>query len=96
MPEVSFVYILRCSDGRLYIGHTRDIDAREQTHNEGRGAQFTAERRPVHVVYSESHSSETDAVARERQLKRWSAKKKEALVAQDWATLNRLSRRRKR
>jgi len=96
MPEASFVYILRCSDGRLYIGHTRDLTARELTHNEGRGAQFTAERRPVHVVYSESHPVEAAAIARERQLKRWSAKKKEALIAQDWATLNRLSRRRKR
>jgi len=96
MPDRTFVYIVRCVDGRLYVGHTRDLVAREQKHNDDRGAVFTAMRRPVRVVYSERHDSEADAIARERQLKRWSLAKKQALITGDHTTLYRLSRRRSR
>lgn len=91
-----WVYIVRCSDKSLYIGHTDDLDSREKTHNEGHGSRYTAERRPVHVVYFESHDSSKTAIARERQLKRWTTKKKEALIAGNLATLKVLSRRRKK
>jgi putative endonuclease len=85
-----WVYILRCSDGRLYIGHTSDLASRETTHNEGRGGRYTARRRPVVLVYSEGLSSIRAAVDRERQLKRWTRSKKEALIIGDIATLKRL------
>jgi len=71
-----WVYIVRCSDNSLYVGHTDDLDSREKTHNAGRGGRYTARRRPVQVVYFERHDSSEIAIARERQLKRWSAKKK--------------------
>ena len=32
-----FIYILRCADDTLYVGHTEDLASREQTHNDGRG-----------------------------------------------------------
>jgi putative endonuclease len=88
-----FVYIVRCSDNRLYVGHTTEVGARVRRHNDGKGAVFTARRRPVHLVYSESYDSHAAAIAREQQLKRWSAAKKEALIASDGLRLNRLSRR---
>jgi predicted GIY-YIG superfamily endonuclease len=88
------VYILRCADGSLYVGHTSDLETRERTHNEGRGGSFTAKRRPVTLLYSESLPSLAAARAREAQLKRWSALKKEALIRGDLARLHRLSRRR--
>ena len=78
-----FVYILRCSDGSLYIGKTNDVDARVSRHNDGRGSSFTASRRPVHVVFTETYDSRDEALARERQLKRWTRAKKEALIAGD-------------
>jgi predicted GIY-YIG superfamily endonuclease len=90
------VYILRCADGSLYVGHTSDLQTRERTHNEGRGGSYTATRRPVTLVYSESLPSLEAARAREAQLKRWSALKKEALLCGDLAALHRLSRRRRR
>jgi len=62
-------------------------------HNEGRGAVWTSCRRPVELVHSESFADEPSAIARERQLKRWSAAKKKALVAGDLKALKRLSRR---
>ena len=89
-----WVYILRCSDDTLYVGHTTDLASREQTHNEGRGGRYTAQRRPVTIVYSERHDSAQSALARERQLKRWTTVKKEALVTGDRRTLKRVSRSR--
>ena len=90
---MTFTYIVRCADDTLYVGHTEDLASREQTHNEGKGAKYTAARRPVHIVYAEEHSSAGSAIARERQLKRWSNKKKEALVLGDCAALRSLGRR---
>ena len=85
-----FVYVLHCADRSLYIGHTADIDARLAKHNGGEGSGFTRRRLPVVVVYSERHPSRRAAIARERQLKRWTRAKKEALIARDAALLKRL------
>jgi predicted GIY-YIG superfamily endonuclease len=88
-----FTYILRCADDTLYVGHTEDLASREETHNEGRGAAYTANRRPVRMIYAEQHPSAASAIAREHQLKRWSRDKKEALIRGDRTELDRLSHR---
>jgi len=90
-----FVYLVRCSDQSLYVGHTRDLAAREQTHNEGYGAAYTAKRRPVRMVYAEEYPSELEVLRRERQIKGWTSRKKEALIAGDNASLKSLSKRRR-
>ena len=82
-----YVYIVRCADGTLYTGYARDPLEREQVHNAGRGAKYTASRRPVALVYSESCDSLSAALKREHQLKRWTHAKKEALIAGDVARL---------
>jgi putative endonuclease len=64
-----FVYILRCADNSLYIGHTSDVPDRVKTHNEGRGAAWTARRRPVELLFQEGFPSELAAIRRELQLK---------------------------
>jgi len=89
-----FVYILRCADGSLYVGQTTNIKNRIETHNAGKGAAFTSKRRPVALVYMEGHETRPDAVRRERQLKRWTRKKKEALIRGDFDRLRALSVRR--
>lgn len=76
-----YVYLLLCADGTLYAGSTNDLAARERKHNDGRGAKYTAGRRPVRVVYSEVHATRSAAVAREAEIKRWTRAKKQALVA---------------
>jgi putative endonuclease len=78
--RVHFVYIVRCADGTLYTGYARDPGAREHVHNSGRGARYTAGRRPVRLVYRESFASIGDALRRERELKGLSRAKKEALI----------------
>ena len=75
------VYIVRCADGTLYIGYALDPVGRATVHNTGRGARYTACRRPVTLVYSESFRSKSAALKREFQLKRWPRKKKDALIS---------------
>jgi predicted GIY-YIG superfamily endonuclease len=84
-----FVYILRCADNALYIGETHDLQSRVVAHNEGR-SPHTSNKRPVSMVYSESFENRILAIGRERQLKRWTRRKKEALVAGDLTALKRL------
>jgi putative endonuclease len=88
-----FTYIVRCADNTLYVGHTEDLASREQTHNDGKGAKYTAARRPVRMVYAEEHVTAASAIVREHQLKRWSHKKKEALILGHRAALRSLGRR---
>lgn len=85
------VYILRCSNNSLYIGHR----ARVETHNSGRGAAHTSRHRPVELIYSETLPTRLATIRRERQLKRWTREKKEALICGDLSRLRELSRRRK-
>jgi len=75
---VWYVYILRCVDNSLYIGETNNLDFRVRTHNDGSACTFTADRRPVMLVYFEKYETLTEAVTRERQLMRWTRAKKEA------------------
>jgi predicted GIY-YIG superfamily endonuclease len=91
-----FVYILRCSDGSLYVGHTADINERVRAHNDGWGAFSTAWQRPAELLLQEWRQDEREAVARERRLKLWSHQKKLALINGDWATLKDLAQRRVR
>ena len=90
---VHYVYILRCADGSFYVGSTDNLQARLKAHNNGRGSAYTFKHRPVRLVYSETFQSETDALNRERQVKRWSHGKKEALILGNRARLKHLSRR---
>ena len=75
-----FVYIVRCADGTLYTGYARDPRRRVEAHNSGRGAKYTAGRRPVRLVYTESCASVGDALRREIALKRWRRAEKELLI----------------
>ena len=84
------VYILRCADGTLYTGSPKDPRARAKAHNDGRGARYTSGRRPVSLVYAEECDSQGSAVRREHQLKRWTRRKKEALIPGDLGLPKRL------
>ncbi|NOZ87464.1 MAG: GIY-YIG nuclease family protein [Deltaproteobacteria bacterium] len=86
------VYLLRCCDGSYYVGHTKDLEKRISLHNSGRGAAYTAARRPVTLAFQESATSKSDAIKREKQIKRWSKAKKEALIQGNIALLKKLSR----
>ncbi|MCO6186873.1 GIY-YIG nuclease family protein [Rhizobium sp. L1K21] len=88
------VYILRCRDGSYYTGLTKqNIEARLWEHNEGIYQGYTFKRRPVELVFMEVYDRIIDAIARERQIKGWNQRKKEALIALNYEGLPDLSRR---
>jgi predicted GIY-YIG superfamily endonuclease len=87
-----YVYILRLSNGQLYVGSTDDPARRLAEHQAGTACRTTALFRPVELVYSEVHPERLSALKRERQLKRWSRAKKLALINGDSARLKRLAR----
>ena len=76
-----YVYIVRCNDGTLYTGITKNLDKRIDEHNSGNGgAKYTRPRRPVTLVYTEQVESRSDAAKREYQLKRMPLMKKNDLI----------------
>ncbi|OHT21023.1 TrmH family RNA methyltransferase [Edaphosphingomonas haloaromaticamans] len=90
------VYILRCADGSYYTGHTDNLDRRIAEHQSGIFAGYTQDRRPVELMFSESFQTRLEALDRERQIKDWSRKKKEALFREDWASIANAARSRPR
>ena len=78
-----FMYVVRCSDGSLYAGVTKNLKRRVLEHNYGtRGAKYTRSRRPVEVVYEEECSDHSDALKKEWAFKKLSKAKKERTVAE--------------
>jgi putative endonuclease len=71
-----YLYIVECNDGTLYTGITRNVKKRIRQHNAGKGAKYTRGRRPVKLIYSESHESRSSACQREHQIKQWPRIKK--------------------
>jgi predicted GIY-YIG superfamily endonuclease len=92
MVPSSSTSFARCSDDSFYVGHSENVEERIAAHNDGRAAFWTICRRPVRLVYRESCATEAAAVKRERQIKKWTRAKKQALVEGNKATLKRLSR----
>ncbi len=88
-----WVYIIRCADGSYYTGSTHDLEQRLRAHEEGRAAPNNACRRPLSLVYRERHGSMKAARRRELQIKRWTHKKKEALIKGNVTGLKSLSKR---
>jgi putative endonuclease len=72
--------MVRCADGTFYTGWALDVQARVEAHNLGRGAKYTAGRRPVTLVYAEICDSRSTALRRERALKRLSRAQKQRLI----------------
>ena len=80
-----FVYILECSDKTLYAGWTNNMEKRLQEHNEGKsGAKYTRGRRPVRLVYREPCPTKSDALKRERAIKKLSRAQKLLLIGRGY------------
>ena len=88
-----YVYILRCSDESFYTGHTDDIEKRLAEHNAKEIPSYTSDKLPVQLVYLQEFMSRPEAIESEQQIKRWSRKKKEALISNSWNELKKLSRK---
>ncbi|MBD8064733.1 GIY-YIG nuclease family protein [Devosia sp. PTR5] len=90
------VYMLRCADGSYYVGLTKKpVEARVGEHNAGVTDGYTKSRRPVELVFTETFERLLDAIERERQIKGWTRRKKQALIRYDYAALPDLASRKK-
>lgn len=78
--NISYTYMVECSDGTLYTGWTNDIRKRIQVHNAKKGAKYTRSRTPVKLVYLEKSDTKQQAMQREAQIKRLSRYEKEQLI----------------
>lgn len=79
--ERCFVYMVRCADGSLYTGWTKDLARRVAAHNSGRGARYTRSRRPVALVWAEEQPHRSAALRREAAVKSLTRAAKLALAA---------------
>lgn len=80
MARPFFTYMLRCADGSYYVGHTDDIERRVSQHEAGTVAGYTATRLPARLVWFEEFLTREEAKVAEAQIKKWSRRKKEALI----------------
>ena len=74
----------------LYIGMTNDLRRRVLEHKSHTVKGFTKSYRIDRLLYFEETTSVNTAIAREKQLKRWSREKKIALIERknpDWSDL---------
>ena len=74
------VYILKCNDGSYYTGISSDVEKRVETHNSGKGSEYTKSRRPVVLCYKKQFDNKKAAELRETEIKRLSKKNKEKLI----------------
>mgnify|MGYP001377540806 CR=1 FL=1 len=42
-----YLYVVKCSDNSLYCGITKNVQARVEVHNKGKGSKYTRSRLPV-------------------------------------------------
>jgi putative endonuclease len=87
-----WVYILRCSDGSYYIGHTDNIEHRINQHQMGECPGYTAKKHPVELIWTQDFVTREEALSAEQQIKGWSRKKKEAMIRGDWEEVRRLAK----
>ncbi len=79
-----WVYIMASRmRGTLYIGVTSDLPRRVWEHREGLTPGCASKYGCKRLVWSEEFSSITDAIGREKSLKRWPRAWKIALVERD-------------
>lgn len=89
-----YVYILKNKIKTvLYIGVTNDLKIRLYYHSnpEANSKHFTHKYQCKYLIYFEHYQNIEIAIEREKQLKKWSRKKKENLIATknvDWNFLN--------
>ena len=78
-----YIYIIECSDQRLYTGITNGIKQHINAHNQGVGAKFTKGRAPVKLKYNEQYNSRSQALKREIQIKSLTRKQKLDIISRE-------------
>ncbi|WP_034061102.1 GIY-YIG nuclease family protein [Lacinutrix jangbogonensis] len=89
-----YVYILECSDKSYYTGFTSKLQARVIEHQTGKYPDsYTHNRRPIKLVFHAEFTNLNQAIESEKQIKKWSRAKKEALINNAFENLPNLSKK---
>jgi putative endonuclease len=87
-----YLYILKCSDNSYYTGVTNDLEKRIIQHQIGLKMDcYTFHKRPGSLVFSEIFIDKRLCIEWEKKLKKWTRKKKEALINGKYDDLKQLS-----
>lgn len=77
-----YVYILLCRDDSYYTGYTHDLKIRLEQHRKGRGSRYTRMKKPKKIVYIEEFTSRSDAMTREKEIKRLTHREKAKIITE--------------
>jgi putative endonuclease len=87
-----FVYVLASETRELYIGVTNNLTRRLAEHRNGYAPKsYSLLHGTTHLVYFEATPNVLAAITREKQLKRWSRRRKLQLIEKanpDWTDLS--------
>ena len=89
-----YVYILECSDKSYYTGITSRLHLRVIEHQTGKYPNcYTYKRKPIDLVFYAEFTDPNHAIDLEKQIKKWSRAKKEALINNEFEKLPNLSKK---
>jgi putative endonuclease len=75
-----YVYIILCEGNNFYTGYTKNVKSRFRQHINGKGARYTKMHKPKNLAYVEKFSSRSEAMKRERRIKKLSHVQKARLT----------------
>lgn len=78
-----FIYILASDSGVLYTGMTNDLKRRVYQHRTAGEGSFTGRYRVYKLVWWEIAREPRAVIAREKEIKAWSRRKRVALIEAD-------------
>jgi putative endonuclease len=92
--KFNYVYILKCSDGTYYTGFTSNLEQRFMEHQAGKHRDsYTYSRRPLTLEFYQEFVDPNQAIMVEKQIKKWSKAKKEALINNEFEKLPNLAKK---
>lgn len=79
-----YVYILQSlKDFSFYVGQCDDLDYRMSKHFDGM-SKYTSSKRPLRLVYFEVFKTRTEALKREKEIKKMKSKKYIVRLLSEW------------
>lgn len=92
--KIYYVYILKCSDKTYYTRFTSNLEKRFFEHQQGKHQEsYTYKRRPLELVFYCEFTVTGFAIDTEKQIKKWSRAKKEALINDEYEKLPNLAKK---
>ena len=79
-PEAYWLHFIECQSGAIYIGISRDVNARYNLHVSGKGARYTRMNPQLRLIGSKAYGNRTEAARAEINFKRLTADPKWCLV----------------